>query len=485
LIDRLIVLLICNDTGNVLVYWASLDYSSGELLGIEAHNSSWIKPVWLCFNISARTEGCSSLTSDPNLAVSLSDKWQRAFSQHGMIYSSRFHIPGIIGSSEFTFPLLSAEVLFSIILACIISAAGFVLLLVVFTKADLGLTFGGTLAMVTVVAVTVCAHVFVFRGDFDLLDVVVLVAVIGMAVDFPIHFICEFVRQQDKEAERLRRRALEFEAEQARLDIARDSAPANPHFAAAPPLTLHPSRRSIDDEHGMNASWLIGEEILGAIDSSRLSRDRRLSHSSWRNSTSDVMTEQQHRRQQQGQQRQLQDEGDDVDNDTSLPPAAAAKGVSPVLTKTHKHLAVALVAPLILTVLSGLPLLRAELMLLRKCGQYVVLLAVVSYFFCVLILPYYMPLTCRLSFGWLLQTKSSIVAEERHSFSSSRSSSSRHSRHAAQDDEDAHRLTVPLIGDESFPASELLIPQADVAMNPPLTFEVRVVDTNYLDKHEV
>ena len=79
-----------------MIYWASLEYISGTLLGVEYHNNSAIYPVWVCLNISARTDGVSSLMSNTDLATKLADRWNKAFDDYGSTYADKYGIPAVI-----------------------------------------------------------------------------------------------------------------------------------------------------------------------------------------------------------------------------------------------------------------------------------------------------------------------------------------------------------------------------------------------------
>lgn len=322
--------------------------------------------------------------------MKLSDRWTNAFNKHGSNNAKKYNLPIIIGSTEFTFPMLASEVLFSIELSTIISVAGFIFLLFVFTKADIGLTLLGTLAMITIIAVSVCIHEYVFVGEFDLLDIVVLIAVMGMAVDFPIHFLMEFVNERDKEE--LKKRSIPS-------NIREQTMTENPPTSAPSGVIVESGGNSNSSEvggimgpnsgggsSGMNPDY-IPEELLG-ID---LGEEN---GGSWLIADQLVIAIQQareHRVQTNNTGRNNNRNGNNNNVSTYK-----HTSISPILAKTHRYLFMALIPPMILTILSGLPLLRAEFQLLRKCGQYVIILAGVSYIFCIIFLPYYMPLGYRL-----------------------------------------------------------------------------------------
>jgi hypothetical protein len=111
--------------------------------------------------------------------------WKDAFMNHGCTNNS---VNIIIGSEKFSFPILANEVLLSIELAIIISGLGFVVLLFAFT-ADVVLTAVGVIIMTLTIIASLNLVTYFGSATVDLLDIVVLVAVIGMVVDFPIHTI--------------------------------------------------------------------------------------------------------------------------------------------------------------------------------------------------------------------------------------------------------------------------------------------------------
>ena len=323
-------IVICLMIDNVLIYWATQEYISGSLLGIEYNNKSSINPLWVCLNVSALTTGVDSLMSDTALAIQLSDRWNDAFSKHGSTYANKYGIPSVIGSSEFTFPMLASEVLFSIELSTIISVIGFIVLLCLFTSADIGLTLLGTLAMLVIVIVSICIHEYFFPGDFDLLDIVVLIAIMGMAVDFPIHYLVEFVGERGH----YERKAL-LEDAQNNSEAEQD----NPNDDE--------EEEGVGDVRGTNPEYVPPDQLISSPNSTRPSIPER------------------------------------------------KKRLYPPLKSTMKYMNYSLVPPLILTFLSGFPLLYAEFQLLRKCGQYIIILAVVSYVYCIFFLAQLMPLGCR------------------------------------------------------------------------------------------
>ena len=241
--------------------------------------------------------------------------------------------------------LLASEVLFSIELAAVISAAGFVVLLCVFTSSDIALTLLGTLAMFVIIAISICIHEYFFPGDFDLLDIVVLIAIMGMAVDFPIHYLMEFI---------ISRQHYHTKKENEDEDEDNDGERSN--------STINNSgsgRSQLSSFVGSNPNYIPPQEALDHSQHSPLTPT-------------------------------------DPNPNGNNSGGGKKEKFFPPLKTTMKYMTASLIAPLILTFLSGFPLLYAEFQLLRKCGQYIIILAVVSYVYCVFSLAYLMQLGCTL-----------------------------------------------------------------------------------------
>lgn len=331
----------------------------GSLLGVEYHNKSSIDVLWVCFNVSAKTEGVTSLMSDTPLAIKLSNRWNDAFASHGSTYANQYGIPTVVGSSEFTFPMLASEVLFSIELAAFVSGLGFILLLCIFTSADVGLTLLGTLAMFVIIIVAICIHEYFFVGDFDLLDIVVLIAIMGMAVDFPIHYLMEFVTERQHYEKKLREQGIDEETD-----------------------TEDNQEVDVNSERDIRAILNDGQESLAGSGSIRSSQQGSGGMNPEYVPPTEAVEPMLHHHNM-------------GDSDAEPIDSNQKKKFYPPLKITMKYMTSSLIAPLILTFLSGFPLLFAEFQLLRKCGQYIIILALVSYVYCVFFLAYLMPLGCR------------------------------------------------------------------------------------------
>ena len=102
----------------------------------------------------------------------IKDKWQNAFTG---TYSGgpgsnadQYGVAIVVGSQDFAYPILAVELVTYIELAIIISIAGIVFLLMVFTFMDVGMIIIGTLAMVATLFVTICCHTVIYTSSFAL-----------------------------------------------------------------------------------------------------------------------------------------------------------------------------------------------------------------------------------------------------------------------------------------------------------------------------
>lgn len=264
------------DNSNILIFWSELSYDNTQLLGVDAAYRTPIPydthPMWICTNFSSQSE-VSSFLDHPSVAQSLSNLWKDAMNKDGLRFGSKLSISVVSGSDDFTFPVLAMEVLSSIEFAILISVCGFVGLLIFFTWNAM-VSLIGTIVMITSIFVTICLHIHFFDSLMDLLDIVVLVSVIGMVVDFPIHMIETYtIKRREK-----------------------------------------------------------------------------------------------------------------VDLNSSSP--------FPIVFSSQKHLMRSFIVPTLVCIAASYPLLNAKLLLLRKTGEYLLLVIIVSYFISVFILPFLLLLTC-------------------------------------------------------------------------------------------
>ena len=356
---------------NALLQWAKTTSTSGSLLGTYSTNSTpYLSPLWVCANFSLRSY-ISSLQSDPSYASAVEQKWENAFTG---TYSGgpgsnakSYGVSIVVGSEDFAYPLLAEELILSIELAILISVVGIVFLLVVFTFCDVGMSIIGTLAMVTTLTVTVCVHIYTFTNVIDLLDIVVLVALMSMIVDFPIHCLLYYM------IERQRAKDLVSSQQQGQQSLQNEDEIRNSEFLA----------RSSD--------YSMGD---GAVDNSReASRSRSDDYYEARSSSYSSSSSE------------------------SSVAVAPAKNSFTALKKTSTYMRSATIGPLVLSVLAGLPLLfLSQFSLLRKTGQYIIILSVVSYVITCIILPHAMDSICETNFvQWVRNlTKRSSQPAEQH-----------------------------------------------------------------------
>ena len=176
---------IANTVSTLILYWGQTSKSNTQLVGID---STTQQPIWICTNISALSQVSSFLTNT-KLAETLIIRWTKLFQKYTYTTTSsdsNMNIPTIVGSSSFALAVLAAEVLKSIELAGIISICGFVGLILLFTCFHITETIIGTLIMVAIMFTTICLHLWFFNAVIDLLDIVVIIAIIGMIVDLPV-----------------------------------------------------------------------------------------------------------------------------------------------------------------------------------------------------------------------------------------------------------------------------------------------------------
>lgn len=265
---------------SLLIYWGYTDWVSGNMMGVQNNGTTHVPmPLWVCANFSLRSYGLSSLNNDGHTAVSVNNAWQKAFKDHGSDNAQNNDVPVIVGSNAFTYSILAQEVIQSIKVAALVCVLGFIGLLWLFTISDFGMTILGSFGIFTIICVSICLHIYFVSPVFDLLDVVVIIAIVGLIVIFPIQLMIEYI------------------------------------FA-------------------------------------RFDQDER-------------------------------------------PTQQIDKHLSPALASTNHYIRFVLVPPCILTVLIGIPLLFAKFQLLRKFGEYVIIVALVSFVFTLVFLPYLMALGCR------------------------------------------------------------------------------------------
>ena len=147
-------------------------------------------PLWICTNFTL-TSPIPSLSSNIKYTKRIISKWSEMFSDNDDTMASKFNVNILVTSEAFSYPLLAAAVIDSITFAGIVSVAGFIGLILIFTF-DFILTIIGAITMISIFSISLFIKLNFISPLFDLLDVVVLIAVVGMLVDFPIHMILRF-----------------------------------------------------------------------------------------------------------------------------------------------------------------------------------------------------------------------------------------------------------------------------------------------------
>ena len=173
-----------NTISTLILYWGQSSDTNAQLIGINTNidiNSNTQQPIWICMNINALSY-VTSFLSNTQLANTLIIRWTNLY----QTYNNNNNVNTIVGSSSFSLAILAAEVLKSIELAGIISICGFIGLIFIFTYFHITETFIGTLIMIAIMITTICLHLWFFNKVIDLLDIVVIIAIIGMIVDLPV-----------------------------------------------------------------------------------------------------------------------------------------------------------------------------------------------------------------------------------------------------------------------------------------------------------
>lgn len=347
---------------NALLKWAGTTSTSGSLLGVYSTNSTpYLSPLWVCANFSLRSY-ISSLQSNPSFVSGIKDKWQDAFTG---TYSGgpgsnadKYGVSIVVGSNDFAYPILAEELVISIELAIIISIAGIVFLLMIFTFMDVGMIILGTVAMVATLIVTVCCHIYFFIRVVDLLDVVVLVALMSMIVDFPIHCLLYFMVERQKANDLI---SSQRQGEGRRI--------------------LQGAPRDSEDYRRNDSEYSIPNDVPDVeADGVQEHATRGASRSYSGEIPHDSVA------------------GDSNDSESESEASvvmAPTKNTFTALKKTFKYMSTAVVGPLVLSVLAGLPLLfLSNFSLLRKTGQYILILSVVSYVVTCVFLPHALNTLC-------------------------------------------------------------------------------------------
>jgi hypothetical protein len=331
---------------------------------------------WVCMNFTSRTY-VKSLLDHANLATDIQNRWVQAFDSHGSISASQYSVETCVGSPAFSFPILATEVLTSIELAIIISIAGFFGLLLFFTYFDIGIIILGTFAMIAVFAIAICLHINFFNNVFDLLDVVVLIAIIGIVVDSPIHVILHYI--QEKEKYHLLRQEAENnnnnDDDNNNVSIGGDDNAEEEEEEEGEEEEEEGNEEEMNEEEGKGDELVEidleegGSRTFNDNNNTENNREGRISSSMTSKNTNHTETEE-----------------------------YGTIAVSKPLHETNVYMRWSLIQILILTGIAGIPLLMATFQLLRKTGEYVVIIACVSYVYSAYVLPFLLAFSCKTRF---------------------------------------------------------------------------------------
>jgi hypothetical protein len=338
---------------------------------VGADDFSTVMPIWICNNFSVLSP-VPSLIADTAAAQQLLSKWKSVFEDYGSANAKAAGVPCELSSNAFTLPLLAAEVLTSIEIAGIVSLAGFVVLLFAFTW-DISLMLFGTLIMTVILCTTFCLHLYFVTNIVDLLDIVVLIAIIGMIVDFPIHMLKYFTMER-KHKQLHGRESFSTGSKRPSqvlpLSNSVDGAIVkNADEYSRVPVDHHDAEGLFIEDSGVGSSHVVNEGIEGLIPDSSF---------------------------REGGSNSLVTGIDESNIFQEVRQSFTLQNETIVIQAGPAHtMAYSLFAPCATSVLVALPLLLATLELLKKTGEYIVIMAVVSYFITCFVAPSILELSCR------------------------------------------------------------------------------------------
>jgi hypothetical protein len=362
----------------------------------DADDFSTIMPIWVCNNFSV-VSPVPSLIADTAAAQSLLSKWKAVFAGQSSASAATYGVSVQMSSDAFTLPLLASEVLTSIEIAGIVSLLGFIVLLFVFTF-DFCLTLSGTLIMTVILCMTFCLHLYFVTNIVDLLDIVVLIAIIGMIVDFPIHMLKYFQMKRKHQQQNQLDHLSDFVDDEEKKQLL-----GTPTLQNAV-LVGTGARRSTDNRtRGVGDSLYTPCAATEETASQDIPAGEPLEDSFHRAASVDTLV---HAHGHSGKP-----------TSRRVSSAANAENHSPVEesnifqevrdsfrldadtivvhTGPAHTIAYSLFAPCATSVLVALPLLLATIELLRKTGEYIVTMAIVSYFITCFVCPYILELACQ------------------------------------------------------------------------------------------
>ena len=191
----------------VFHYGYVVNYARASLVGVQLNDSNevaaagawegiggkWNRgyvPIWFCTSFPLRTY-VETLIGEEKVVHSILDEWNRVFSSDVMPGAAGHGIPLIFGADAFRLPLLAAEVLESLYIAAFSSLVGCIALVYMFTM-DLSHTLLVAFCLVWTIATTIFIQVSLYNDTVDLLDIVIIIALVGMSLDFPVHSVVHY-----------------------------------------------------------------------------------------------------------------------------------------------------------------------------------------------------------------------------------------------------------------------------------------------------
>ena len=318
---------------------------------------------------------------------------------------------------------------------------------------NVGLMLTGTIVMTLILATTFCLHLYFTTNVVDLLDIVVLIAIIGMIVDFPVHMLSYFIKQREamhvlrKHQTRLIDEAIANDKEIG-IGISAEDWIVSPHSPQNSGSHAHTVTNDPEpDKNARHARMSSMERTREALDMLKneqphvltsFEEDARVmtmdadDHHSKNMRTSEstpqlpitqgnvglesffTSEEMYHSGMSREQLHDLSirlslqsNHGEELKNSETIGGTGDHDNHEPA-----NSMAYALFAPLVTSVLVAVPLLFATLELLKKTGEYIIIMAIVSYFVTCFVCPWLLALTCRSNM--LTNTLSQFIKKRWH-----------------------------------------------------------------------
>jgi hypothetical protein len=178
---------------NTLIFWGTRYETAPTMVGLYSNETGLDTiPVWVCANFTGRSY-LTTFHDDMPFGIKMRERWEDAFYKHGSANAKASDIPIVVGSTEFTFPLLGLFITAQIQYQAIVFILGFPILLLIFTSFDFGLTFFGVLGLFTIYLLTIFLCLYQVSTTLNLGDVVVLIIVLPYMVCFNIHLITAYM----------------------------------------------------------------------------------------------------------------------------------------------------------------------------------------------------------------------------------------------------------------------------------------------------